>query len=129
MTRRVSWATVKRTATSDLSDTGSTGAAALRNRGLKVSRCGSKRMSFQRLPDSSLTNRIFDQGMGYEVNGRPIDHRNWWMDQVRKAIAFDWSPYVQDDTPPSLDELAWFTRAVVEGTLSTRTVEVRSRCE
>ncbi len=48
---------------------------------------------------------------------------------MRKAIAFDWSPYVEDDTTPSLDELARFTQAVIEGTLNTMQTEVRSRCE
>jgi 5-methylcytosine-specific restriction protein A len=83
----------------------------------------------------AVTGLIVDQknflpGDGYfEVNGRQIDDRNWWSDQVRKAIAFDWSPYVEDDTAPSLDELARYEQSVVEGKLSTVEVEVRSRCE
>jgi 5-methylcytosine-specific restriction protein A len=83
----------------------------------------------------AITGLIIDQkaflpGDGYfKVNGRSIGDSNWWSDQVRKAIAFDWSPYVEDDTTPLLDELKRFTQAVVEGTLSTIPVEVRSRCE
>jgi hypothetical protein len=83
----------------------------------------------------AITGLIVDQkdfqpGDGYfKVNGRPIGDSSWWSDEVKKAIAFDWSPYVEDDTTPSLDELERFTQAVVEGALSTIPVEVRSRCE
>jgi hypothetical protein len=83
----------------------------------------------------AITGLIVDQkdfrpGDGYfKVNSRPIGESKWWSDQMRRAIAFDWSPYVEDDTTPSLDELERFTQAVVEGALRTIPVEVRSRCE
>jgi predicted HNH restriction endonuclease len=72
----------------------------------------------------------FRPGDGYfEVYGRPLNDRDWWAEQVRRAIAFDWSPYVDDDPTPTLAELLAFTRAVVEGAVTTVPVEVRSRCE
>ena len=83
----------------------------------------------------AITGLIVDQkdfrpGDGYfEVNDRPIGDSRWWSDEVRKAIAFDWSPFVEDDSTPSLDALERFTQAVVEGALSTIPAEVRSRCE
>src|ERR1019366_4806624 len=83
----------------------------------------------------AITGLIVDQkdfrpGKGYyEINDRPIDDRNWWSDQVRKAIAFNWSAYVEDDAAPSMAELARYEQAVVEGKLNTLEVEVRSRCE
>ncbi|MSU60038.1 MAG: hypothetical protein EXS35_18025 [Pedosphaera sp.] len=86
-----------------------------------------------RLP--AITGLIVDQtnfrpGNGYfEVNGRPLGDREWWAGQVRQAIAFDWSPYANDDATPTRDELASYARAVVEGTVNTVSVEVRSRCE
>jgi hypothetical protein len=86
-----------------------------------------------RLPE--ITGLIVDQtsfqpGNGYfEVNGRPLDDRAWWAEQIRQAIAFDWSTYVDDDTTPTVDELVSYTRAVVEGTVNSIAVEVRSRCE
>jgi len=83
----------------------------------------------------AITGLIVDQknfrpGDGYfTVNGRQIDDRRWWSEQIRTAIAFYWSQYVEDDTTPSLDELKRFEQAVVEGKLNTVEVEVRSRCE
>lgn len=72
----------------------------------------------------------FEPGEGYfEVYGRVPDDRTWWSEQIRSAIAFDWSDYVHDDPLPSLDELLAFSNAVLEGTLSTTSVEVRIRCE
>jgi hypothetical protein len=78
-----------------------------------------------------IVNRTNSQpGDGYfELFGRPDGDREWWAKQVRRSIAFDWSPYVNDDPTPTLDDLLAFTRAVVEGELSTVPVEVRSRCE
>lgn len=72
----------------------------------------------------------FEPGDGYyEVNGRPANDRAWWVEQVRQAIAYDWSPYVDDDTTPSVADLMAYSSAVIEGTLNTVSVEVRSRCE
>src|SRR5258706_9562546 len=79
----------------------------------------------------AITGLIIDQtalvpGDGYyEVNGHPVGDREWWMNQTRAAIAFDWAPYVEDDPAPTVDELLSFTRAVVEGALATISVEVR----
>ncbi len=83
----------------------------------------------------AITGLIVDQtdfrpGEGYfEVYSRPFDDDDWWEDQVRQAITFDWSPYVEDDPIPTADDLLSFTRSIVEGTITTIPSEVRSRCE
>ena len=83
----------------------------------------------------ALTGLIVDQtnfepGDGYyHANNRPLNDRSWWMDQIRQAIAFDWSPYVDDDPTPTVEQLQSYTSAVIEGTVNTVSVEVRTRCE
>ena len=83
----------------------------------------------------AITGLIIDQsnyepGDGYyKAYDRPLNNRDWWMDQIRQAIAFDWSPFVEDDPTPTADELLTFTTAVNEGTVNTISVEVRGRCE
>lgn len=83
----------------------------------------------------ALTGLIVDQtnfqpGDGYyRAYNRPLNDRAWWMDQIRQAIAFDWSPYVEDDPAPTIEQLKTYTSAVIEGTVNTVSVEVRARCE
>ena len=69
-------------------------------------------------------------GDGYfEVNGHTPNDLNWWADEIRAAIAFDWSEFVADDAVPNRTDLAAFEQAVSEGRLHTIEVTVRSRCE
>ena len=69
-------------------------------------------------------------GDGYfEVNGRTPGDLDWWVEEIRAAIAFDWSKYVTDDKAPSRTELATFEKAITEGRLHTVEITVRSRCE
>ena len=83
----------------------------------------------------AITGLIVDQtnfrpGNGYfEVYGRPLDDRDWWAEQVRGAIAFEWSSYVYDDATPTLDELLAFSHAVLEGAVMRVSNEIRFRCE
>lgn len=83
----------------------------------------------------AITGLIVDQstflpGDGYfEIYNRPLSDRAWWSDQIKKAIAYDWSPYVEDDPVPSLDDLRSLNKAIVEGKMDKVPVDVRSRCE
>jgi hypothetical protein len=83
----------------------------------------------------AITGLIVDQttfrpGEGYfEVYGRSPDDRVWWAEQVRAAIARDWSDCVEDEPKPSLEDLQIFSRAIVDGALGTVSQEVRTRCE
>lgn len=73
----------------------------------------------------AITGLIVDQssflpGDGYyTVNDRPLNDRDWWKDQVRHSIAYDWSAYVQEAAVPTLDETNEFERAIIEGALCT----------
>lgn len=72
----------------------------------------------------------FTPGDGYyEVNGRPLNDEEWWVDQVKAAIALSWSDHVEDDSPPTHAELHEYSLAVVEGRLVTLNVAARTRCE
>jgi hypothetical protein len=72
----------------------------------------------------------FQPGDGYfEANNRPPNDREWWTQQIKQGIAFDWSAYVADDKIPTEEEIVSFARAVEEGTVNTISVQVRSRCE
>src|ERR1022692_3405481 len=72
----------------------------------------------------------FQPGEGYfKVNNQPLNNREWWAEQIKKGIAFDWSPYVNDDVAPTVDEIASIERAVQEGTINTISIEARSRSE
>jgi hypothetical protein len=72
----------------------------------------------------------FTPGDGYfEVNGHALGDNQWWANQIRLAISYDWSPFVIDTPMPTYAELMDFTSAVIEGRVSTIDVTTRSRCE
>ncbi len=69
-------------------------------------------------------------GDGYfEVNGYTPGDREWWANEIRAAITYDWSAYVADEVLPTHTELIDFTQAIVEGRLATLNNTVRTRCE
>lgn len=82
----------------------------------------------------AITGLIVDQkeytpGTGYfEAYSRKSADQDWWADEIKKSIAYDWSNYVED-SHPTYPELLDFTMAVIEGRLVTLNVNVRSRCE
>ncbi len=53
----------------------------------------------------------------------------WWREQARESIAFDWSPYIDEQDIPTLVEFKQFDAAIREGELTRINVLVRSRCE
>lgn len=65
----------------------------------------------------------------YEVNGIPIGSTDWWRDQIRKSIAFDWSPWVPDGEHVSFADFSLEARFYREGVASLVTREVKSRCD
>ncbi len=65
----------------------------------------------------------------YEVNGHPNGSTGWWHDQIRKAIAFDWSPWVPDTGALPFDEFSNDSRSYAEGSTSQVTREVKARCD
>jgi predicted HNH restriction endonuclease len=75
-----------------------------------------------------LVDKIRD-GRFTRVNGRAVGDTEWWSGEIRAAIVYDWSIFVNDTPPPTLPELIEFTRAVVEGRVALLESTIRTRCE
>lgn len=58
-----------------------------------------------------------------------VEDDEWWREEVRRAIAYNWSAYSADDEPPTRDELRFIELLYTEGQRATLTSEVRTRCE
>ena len=72
----------------------------------------------------------FEPGDGYyTVNGRNVGDVEWWANQIRSAILYDWSDFVDDIELPSYPELIDFTKLIAEGRLSMVSQITRSRCD
>lgn len=65
----------------------------------------------------------------YEVNGLPDGSTDWWRSEIRKAIAFDWSPWVKDTGSIAFEDLKEEARSYSEGSTSQVTREVKARCD
>jgi len=59
-------------------------------------------------------------------NGRESD--DWWREEVRRAIAFDWTSYSRELKPPTNRELHDFEQ-YTEGKRAMVTRQTRQRCE
>lgn len=64
----------------------------------------------------------------YEVNGQPDGSTDWWRSEVRKAIGFDWAPWVPDSVAILVEELVFESKSYLEGSTVEVTREVKERC-
>jgi hypothetical protein len=69
-------------------------------------------------------------GRGYftAFNNGEEDY-NWWREEVRRAIAYDWSPYSKPEKLPTRKELQDFETLYSEGEKQKVGVHTRKRCE
>lgn len=56
-------------------------------------------------------------------------HNTWWTEEIRRAIAFDWSSYVTNSGHPTNEEILKYAEAYNEGQLSRIEIATRKRCE
>lgn len=69
-------------------------------------------------------------GSGYfEVNEVADESFDWWRDQIRSAIAYDWSPWVKDTEPVTAMDFAMESRSYLEGANTQVSREVKTRCD
>lgn len=87
-------------------------------------------------PVPAITGLIVDTtknhrpGHGYftAFNNDKEDY-NWWRQEVRQAIGFDWSPYSSNEKLPTPKQLEDYESKFTEGRIDKLDTETRKRCE
>ena len=104
--------------------------ASLKNHGLVDLAQWTTRNNVPKITGLIVNQKSLKPGQGFfRLFGKSEDDEEWWHDQARESILFDWSDYIEELELPTREELEELERSIIEGTVRSINIRSRYRCE